>query len=271
MREFFVYLWREWFRQVGEALLIAFVVTTFGFTTVAVFGSSMQPTLAHGERVFVPKYEAWAVRFGLTEWRRGDIAILKPPQGAPNSVTAFPVLGFTFRPFFIKRIVGLPGDVVSVRRGVVYVNGQPLDEEHITRFITPYPDSFPRVEVRRGRVVRFAGIPVDRLPEYLKPALEMLEPLPEEVIAASQARTVEYVGSLRLKEGYYFVLGDNRSLGGSEDSRTFGPVPARNIAGRATFVWWPLVRRDEEGWRVNVRRLEVPQAFLSVPPAPESR
>ncbi len=150
MKAFWEYLFKEWFRQVGEALLVAFLVTTFVFTTVGVVGQSMFPTLRNGERVLVPKWETWLVRFGLMEWRRGEIAILKPPEGTPYATARFPVLGFSFRAFFIKRIVAVPGDEVYIERGVVHVNGVPLPETHITDHLSPWPDSYPGVCYKGG-------------------------------------------------------------------------------------------------------------------------
>ncbi len=269
LREFFRYLWHEWFRQVGEALLVAFVITTFFFTTVQVYGRSMVPTLQHGERVLVPKYEMWLERFGLRAWKRGEIVIVKPPAGAPNSVAAFPVLGFKYRPFFIKRLVARPGDTVRVEEGRLVVNGVYVDESYITDKIEPYPDSFPRLLVKDGEIIEFQRILVKYLPDYLKPAFAMLEPLPDEVVQASRMRLIEYVGTLRLADGYFFVMGDNRTLGGSEDSRVFGPVPDPNIAGRASAVWWPPVaRREDGGWKLNLRRLTIPPGFLQIPDPP---
>jgi signal peptidase I len=69
MKAFWDYLFKEWFRQVGEALLVAFLVTTFVFTTVGVVGQSMFPTLRNGERVLVPK---------------GDLAGALRPQGVAS-------------------------------------------------------------------------------------------------------------------------------------------------------------------------------------------
>jgi len=64
-------------------------------------------------------------------------------------------------------------------------------------------------------------------------------------------------------------MGDNRTLGGSEDSRVFGPIPDPNIAGRASAVWWPPLTRDEQGrWKLNLRRLTIPPGFRAVPDAP---
>jgi signal peptidase I len=265
MKAFWEYLFKEWFRQVGEALLVAFLVTTFVFTTVGVVGQSMFPTLRNGERVLVPKWETWLVRFGLKEWRRGEIAILKPPEGTPYGTARFPVLGFSFRAFFIKRIVAVPGDEVYVERGVVHVNGVPLLETHITDHLSPWPDSFPGVCYKDGHMTRIitqqGDFPVDLLPAYLKPLKEMLLPPSEGVLERSRLEESCEVGRIRLKKGYYFVMGDNRTLGGSEDSRTFGPVPVEAIAGRANFVWWPVFVRDERGLRLNLRRLDPPAVY----------
>ena len=269
MKAFWDYLFKEWFRQVGEALLVAFLVTTFVFTTVGVVGQSMYPTLRNGERVLVPKWETWLVRLGFMEWRRGEIAILKPPEGTPFSTARFPVLGFSFRAFFIKRIVAVPGDEVYVDRGVVYVNGKPLAETHITDRITPWPDSFPGVCYEGGRLTRIVtqqgDFPVELLPAYLRPLKEMLLPPSQETLARSELGEVCEVGRIKLKPGYYFVMGDNRTLGGSEDSRTFGPIPVERIAGRASFVWWPVVVREEGGFRLNLRARAIPPAYRQRP------
>lgn len=265
MKAFWDYLFKEWFRQVGEALLVAFLVTTFVFTTVGVVGQSMYPTLRSGERVLVPKWETWLVRLGLGEWRRGEIAILKPPEGTPFSTARFPVLGFSFRAYFIKRIVAVPGDEVYVERGVVYVNGRPLEETHITDQISPWPDSFPGVCYKDGDMTRIitqqGDFPVDLLPAYLEPLRSMLEPPSAGVLERSRFEEACEVGRIRLKPGYYFVMGDNRTLGGSEDSRTFGPVPVEAIAGRASYVWWPPFVREEGGVRLNLRPLTPPPAY----------
>lgn len=257
----------------GEALLLAFLVTTFLFTTVGVMGSSMNPSLNTGERVFVPKYDTWLVRFGLKHWQRGQIAIIKPPVGTPNSIAEFPVLGFPFKAFFIKRIVAVPGDEVSYRKGQLLVNGVAVDESHITDKLIFDPSestweseyNYPRVCLQGGKITSvgtqsFRGAP-ESFPKYLAPTLEMLVPPDEEAIAKSQASEYCYVGSLKLKPGYYFVMGDNRTPGGSEDSRTFGPLPATAIAGRANFVWWPPVSQG----RLNWRALPVPNGFSQLP------
>jgi signal peptidase I len=205
MKAFWDYLFKEWFRQVGEALLVAFLVTTFVFTTVGVVGQSMFPTLRNGERVLVPKWETWLVRLGLKEWRRGEIAILKPPEGTPYGTARFPVLGFSFRAFFIKRIVAVPGDEVYVERGVVHVNGVPLLETHITDHLSPWPDSFPGVCYKDGRMTRIitqqGDFPVDLLPAYLKPLKEMLLPPSEGSLSGASWRSPARWGGSASRRG----------------------------------------------------------------------
>lgn len=263
MRAFWDYLFREWFRQVGEALLLAFLVTSFLFTTVGVVGNSMNPNLLSGERVFVPKYQTWLVRFGLTEWKRGEVVIVKPPEGTPNSLARFPFLGFDFKAFFIKRVIALPGDEVSLKDGVVWVNGQQVNETHITQSLTPYPDNYPVVCYTNGKLTGFitqqqTKYTPDNFPIYLKPTYDMLAPPSSSDLEASQAGEHCFTGALKLKPGYYFVMGDNRSFGGSEDGRTFGPIPVSSIAGNANAVWFPLSR---------IRGLPVPDGFKQLPQA----
>jgi signal peptidase I len=272
MRDFFDYLFKEWFRQVGEALLLAFLVTTFLFTTVGVVGNSMNPTdggtlprgaqsLENGERVFVPKYENWLVRFGFIQWRRGEIAIVKPPEGTPNAVARFPFIGFEFRAFFIKRIVGVPGDEIKIVEGKVTVNGQVVNELHIDQFNRTYPVNYPGVCYQAGQLTKITTqqgtFAIAEVPPYLQRTVQMLTPPSADDQARSQSGEYCTTGSLKLQPGFYFVMGDNRTIGGSEDSRTFGPTPTASIAGRANAVWWPLNK---------IRGLPLPEGFRNSQP-----
>ena len=119
-----------------EALVFAFVIVTFGFTTVGVAGSSMEPTLnggsgrlpeslLTGDRLFVPKYETWLRRVGvMPRYQRGDIVIVREPNDSP--------LRGSRRDFVVKRVIGIPGDALSIRAGQVFVNGVALDQSFIT-------------------------------------------------------------------------------------------------------------------------------------------
>ena len=76
-------------------------------------GSSMEPDLRDGQRIVVNK-----TAYLLNQPGRGDIVVFRPPQNLRTTP-------------FIKRIVGLPGDTVEIKKGTVYINGSPLDEPYI--------------------------------------------------------------------------------------------------------------------------------------------
>ncbi|MBW6456062.1 MAG: signal peptidase I [Trueperaceae bacterium] len=286
--------WTE-VRGYAEALAIAFLVVTFVFNTVGVVGSSMRPnldggvggsnllqSLLTGDRVFIPKYETWLKRVGITgPYRRGDIVVVRDPANSPTALET------GSRPFFIKRVVAIPGDRLRIEAGQVIINGHPIDQGFISDSgeITPDRQDFPVITLRDGElagfVVRFAttpsGTPAPDLPisGFYPPALPVsdprvslyygqtlgsLAPLPTDVPDA-----IPFLHEIVLPEGHYFVMGDNRqrARGGSEDSRLFGPVPLMAIAGKATAVIWPPRRDGDWNWRA----LRPPAAFEAVPAA----
>jgi signal peptidase I len=175
-----------------EAILLAVVVFVVIQTSIQNFrveGSSMQPTLEGGQYLLVNKLVylkldqerlARVIPFWRVDKSQESFAVHPPKSG---EVIVFHYPGDTTRDF-VKRVIGVPGDRVEIRRGTVYVNGRPLDEPYIT------------------------------------------------VQDTSDMR------QLVLKEKEYFVLGDNRR--GSNDSRSWGPVPEEHILGKVWIVYWPL-------------------------------
>jgi len=272
--------WHE-VRGYAEALLVAYLIVTFVFTTVGVVGSSMRPNLDGGsgqlpqalftgDRVFIPKYDTWLRRLGvLGEYDRGDIVVVREPENAPSLQRQ------NRRSFFIKRVIAQPGDRLRIDDGQVIVNGVAIDQSFITASgeIDPDPIDFPVVTVQDGQVVGFEGLiqgtydpitggpaPVtgDETQFYYGGTIDALAPVP-----ADAPEGDPFLHELIIPEGEYFVMGDNResSRGGSEDSRYFGPVDAIAIAGQATAVIWPPRREGEWNWRL----LNPPAAFDEVP------
>lgn len=282
-------VWRE-VRGYAEALAIAFLVVTFVFTTVGVVGSSMDPnlnggvgrgnlvrSLLTGDRVFIPKYDTWLRRAGvLGEFERGAVVVLREPANAPTALET------SRRSFYIKRIMAQPGDRLRIEAGQVYVNGHAVDQSFITDSgeIRVAQVDFPKVVVTNGVVshmvmdfqVTPGGNAVPFLPTsgYAPAPVAVSDPRVQlfygNVIAAIDVpdgtpEGVPVVLDLTVPDGQYFVMGDNRSAGGSEDSRYFGPIDAISIAGRATAVIWPP--RREGAW--NWRGLPAPAAFAAIP------
>jgi signal peptidase I len=258
-RGFGDYLWREWVRPIGEAVIIALVITTFVFTTVAISGSSDLPTVYDGERVFVPKYEMWLARTGIMSFKRGDLVVLKPPKDS-GRVQPVPLIGnfvpsATYKPFYIKRIVGVPGDSIQLERGILTINGTRLNENHTVPYWKKQNNFDDCSYLANSNFWSFRDL------KKIDPKAEAQ--LPESPCGEAKGQAPVKAVPLKLKPGEYFVMGDNRSPGGSEDSRAFGQVTLEELAGRATFVWWPIMRRDEttKELKVNLRTLPRPQAF----------
>lgn len=127
-------------RTLVEATLLAFAVTTFVVSTVAIQGDSMEPTLHDGDRVLVPRYETWLHRFGVGSFGRSDVVYFPDPQADG----AFP-------PHLIKRIVALEGEVVSLVDGVLHIDGEARAEPYLSDAWRAHVDVGP-VEVPAGYV-----------------------------------------------------------------------------------------------------------------------
>jgi len=277
--------WRE-VRGYAEALVIAFLVVTFLFTTVGVVGTSMEPNLnggtgrgsllqalLTGDRVFIPKYDTWLRRAGvLGSYERGVVVVLREPANAPTALESGK------RNFFIKRVVAVPGDRLRIERGQVYVNDVAIDQSFITDAgtVRPAPVDFPVVVVRGGEVAAMVmgfevtpkgnSVPILPMGGFAPASVSVDDPrvqlfygnvINNIVVPDGVAEGTPVVLDMVVPAGKYFVMGDNRSMNGSEDSRYFGPVDSMAIAGRATAVIWPP-RRDGH-W--NFRGLPAPEAF----------
>lgn len=226
------------------------------FTTVGVVGNSNRPTLVNEQGLFVPKYEYWLRQAGMASLNRGDFVALKPPLGTPNATATIPLINLPFRAFFIKRVIAVPGDEVSVREGIVYLNGKALQENYISSDIKRDTDSYPILCYEHSKLTsistQMGRFDVEDLPEYMRDTQRML--VAPKTLAKNEDGESCGVGSLKLEPGYYFVMGDNREFGGSLDSRSFGPIYQKAIAGRGIAVFTnDLVSK--------VTRLETPAAF----------
>ncbi|GGR78551.1 signal peptidase I [Deinococcus sedimenti] len=209
-------LWKE----ILEPIVFAVVITQFVATLVGVDGVSMMPNLRNGERVFVPKYETWLHKAGVGDFKRGDILIFKPPREASAKIENLNKSAFglwTYRPFLIKRLIALPGDTISIRAGEVTVNGQPLDSSWTTAYWQEQGCWDTQSAVANN--------------------------ITSASIAGSAVNVVPDRQEFTVPQGQYFVMGDNRTATGSEDSRIVGAIPRRDVAGRAAAVVWPIMRK----------------------------
>ncbi len=103
---------RYWLRDLILSLLLAFIVIFFLYQPVQVEGTSMLPRLANHERIFINKFV-----YHFEPIQRGDVVVFWYPLDPSKS--------------YIKRVIGLPGEFVSVKDGRVYVNGKRLTEPYL--------------------------------------------------------------------------------------------------------------------------------------------
>ena len=101
-----------WLRDLLIAIALALVIIAFVYQPVKVEGTSMAPLLTDQERIFINKFV-----YEFEPIQRGDVVVFRYPRDPRKS--------------FIKRVVGLPGEMVEIRRGVVYINRVPLREEYL--------------------------------------------------------------------------------------------------------------------------------------------
>lgn len=102
-------------RDIVIVIAVVYLIKTFLFTTILVDGRSMTPTFEHLDYLIAE--QDFLVG---NKYRRGDVVYFHPPEGAMHED----------RGYFIKRIIGVPGDTVEVKGGMVYVNDEPIDEPY---------------------------------------------------------------------------------------------------------------------------------------------
>lgn len=104
--------WRETIETVIWALILALIIRTFVIQAFWIPSGSMIPTLQVGDRVLVAKFWTW-----FTTPKRGEIYVFKFPEDRSRD--------------FVKRIIAIPGDMVDIKNGVVYVNGMATEENYV--------------------------------------------------------------------------------------------------------------------------------------------
>ena len=194
-------------REIRQLAFIALLLFT-GRSVLAdwyqVPTGSMKPTILEGDRVFVLKC-AYQIRVPFTAIRllrtgaprRGDIVIVRNPEGGTIPL--------------VKRVVGLPGDVIRLENERLFVNGAP-QKLRVRPVAADGEEPFRMIgtEDLAGRLH-----PVQVLPD--RPAMRTF-------------------GPIRVPAGDVFLMGDNRD--DSRDARYFGPRPVADLLGKAEGIFW---------------------------------
>ena len=213
----------SWMRSLGMALVLFLVIKTFFFEAFQIASGSMTRTLLTGDFLFVNKalYGAQipgtkARLPGFRQPRRGDVIVFAFPRDPSQD--------------YVKRVIGTPGDTVSMRHGQVEVNGQRQNEPYVQR--------------------------VDSLNDVSSADFAWQRPFVRAASDEDRRRyhpTRDTWGPLVVPAGKYLVLGDNRD--DSSDSRYWGFVDASAVKGRTLLVYFSYDRetRDALPWLMDIR------------------
>ncbi|HET6906222.1 MAG TPA: signal peptidase I [Rhodanobacteraceae bacterium] len=204
----------DYARSFFPVILAVLLFRTFLIEPFRIPSGSMMPTLLVGDFVLVNKF-AYGLRLPVTDTKvvdigephRGDIAVFKYPPNPKED--------------YIKRIIGLPGDTISVHDEQVFVNGKPLPQS----YLGPITDT----DAESVRTAQAGGI---ERTEKIGGASHRI------IILPPFMRAPQTEGTWVVPKGYYFAMGDNRD--NSSDSRFWGPVPESDLRGKAFLIWFSL-------------------------------
>lgn len=215
--------WLESTASLFPVILTVFLLRSFIVEPFKIPSGSMVPTLVKGDFILVNKF-TYGIRLpvinkkiiDMNQPQRGEVMVFRYPKDTSLD--------------FIKRVVGIPGDIVRYENKRLSINGKALayqtlpdylDDERLT-YAQQYTETLGK---EPHRLLNDA----DR---FMPPTAFESVPLSE--YCTHTAQSLE----CRVPPGHYFMMGDNRD--NSSDSRVWGFVPEENIVGRAFFIWMNL-------------------------------
>ena len=207
------------FKSIIIAIFIALIIRSFIFEPFNIPSGSMKPNLLVGDFIFVSKYSYGFSKHSLpfsiplipgkifsNTPERGDVVVFKTPENN--------------RTDYIKRVIGLPGDKIEIKNGIIFINGSEILRKKLNDFI----DTDNKTSNKRVRMYN----------EYFfNKEINILD-ITDNGIA-------DNTKLFNVPENHFFVMGDNRD--NSQDSRfisTVGFIPYENLVGKAQFIFFSL-------------------------------
>jgi len=203
----------EYARSFFPVILIVLLLRSFLVEPFRIPSGSMMPTLLVGDFILVNKF-AYGLRWPVLntkfleigEPQRGDVVVFRFPNDPSTD--------------YIKRVVGVPGDEIYYRDKTLFVNGEPMPQIPLGIY----------TGVGAGKGMTGANLAQEELDGIDHRIL--INPMAPDL--GPGCRTLLY-GPVKVPEGHYFVMGDNRD--NSNDSRCWGFVPEGNLIGKAFAIW----------------------------------
>lgn len=222
-------LW-ETGKIIVQALILAMIVRVFFYQPFNIPSGSMKDTLLVGDYLFVSKlsygYSRYSFPWGpplfngrifASKPKRGDVAVFKLPRD--NSTD------------YIKRVIGLPGDEIQMKNGVLHINGKQVPKRRVGNFVARRENGLTY------RIPKFE----ETLPNGVK----------YHVLDAEPNAPFDNTRVFKVPAGHYFMMGDNRD--NSTDSRAqwgVGFVPYQNLVGRAEIIFFSGAFDEPDAFRI---------------------
>lgn len=235
--------WREYGSFLLKLALFVFILRSFIVSPFNIPSESMQPRLLIGDYLLVAKwpygFSRYSMPFSLplipgqifaSEPERGDVVVFKAPPSLKDD--------------YIKRVIGLPGDVIQMRSGVLEINGVAVKKERIADLVIPVTENMKDAAALEGtpfpcwrpdfEEAAKGGGTQCRYPRYV-------ETLPEgrsyEILDIDSGLPGDDTEAFVVGEGQVFLMGDNRDRSADSrfpaDGKAIGIVPQEYLVGRA--------------------------------------
>lgn len=199
---------------------------------------SMIPTLMIGDFILVNKF-SYGIKvpfsnlallginwdpiylFGMDDPQRGDVIVFKYPEDPSIN--------------YVKRVIGLPGETLEIRDKVVYINDKPLLSKEISgkEIMEDMDDRFKRYNFKFYQ-------------NQTGETSHVTQVNPGNIFQ-------RHYGPVEIPPGHFFAMGDNRDF--SEDSRSWGFVPKKNIKGKAILVWFSMIFFPFQNMKARFHRI----------------
>lgn len=207
----------EYSKSFFPVLFIVFFIRSFLVEPFQIPSGSMIPTLEVGDFIVVNKF-TYGIRLpvvrtkvlDINDPKKGDVMVFFPPKRLDLPEFIRP----DHTQYFIKRVVGVPGDKVFYKNDTLYINDEAMVQDKVSE-----------VGNRRKFTENLSGHK-HAAQEYINN-----ETINGQMVYSKK----DMVKPVTLKAGEYFMMGDNRDNSG--DSRSWGPVPEENIVGKAFGIW----------------------------------
>ncbi len=224
----------NWAYEFFPILAVVLIVRSFLFEPFNIPSSSMVPTLYTGDFILVNKYD-YGIRLPLLNTKvidvdkpkHGDVVVFRYPENP--------------KMYYIKRVIGLPGDKVSYNQGVLSVNDKPLAiqpvdfvaDKELTKQLYTAGQKSELGEKLTTETALTKGVEEEKQARYYQQTQGNHQHLVRYLHDVESDKNLDV--SWQIPAGQYFFMGDNRDR--SYDSRFWGFVPEENIAGKAVYVW----------------------------------